>query len=303
MPSLSCTWRALCCTAPIAAKGALPACCPARLTVPRDLRGQRIPLPEVGLVMNRRMARLMHVRVGDRLTVQPIRGERRPVETPVMSIADGYMGLAVYARIDYLSRLVGEELAISDVQLVTDASPQGRRELYRQLKQLPGVRSVNVRADVIRNLIETLLETQYLFLGIWVLFAGVLFFGSVLNASLVSLAERQREVATFVALGYTRWQVGAMFMRESMLVNTAGTLLGLPVGYGLAQLMVYAYANDMLRLPLVSAVGLDWGDGFCHAVCPGGPSSRLRADPSLGLPPVAQGARIGLRRAIISRSG
>ena len=79
----------------------------------------------------------------------------------------------------------------------------------------------------------------------------MLFFGSVVNASLVSLAERQREVATFMALGYTHWQIGAMFMRESMIANSAGTLLGLPVGYGLTVLMVYAYENDVIRLPLV----------------------------------------------------
>jgi putative ABC transport system permease protein len=90
-----------------------------------------------------------------------------------------------------------------------------------------------------------------LFIGVWILFAGVLFFGSVLNASLVSLAERQREVATFLALGYTRWQIGAMFMRESLVANLAGTLLGLPVGYGLTVLMLYAYENDVIRLPLV----------------------------------------------------
>jgi ABC-type antimicrobial peptide transport system permease subunit len=110
---------------------------------------------------------------------------------------------------------------------------------------------------VIRKLVEALLESQYIVLGVWVVFAGVLFFGSVLNASLVSLAERQREVATFMALGYTRWQVGAMFMRESMLINTAGTLMGLPVGYGLAKLMVTP-TNDILHA-VGQLAGLDQG--------------------------------------------
>ena len=68
--------------------------------------------------------------------------------------------------------------------------------------------------------------------------------------ALVSLAERQREVATFLALGYTQWQVGAMFVRESMLVNVTGTLLGLPMGYGLTVLTVIAYAEGPWPSPV-----------------------------------------------------
>ena len=63
------------------------------------------------------------------------------------------------------------------------------------------------------------------------LFAGIVFFGSILNASLVSLAERQREVATLRVLGYGPWQVGSLLLRESMITTVLGTLLGMPLGY------------------------------------------------------------------------
>jgi putative ABC transport system permease protein len=107
---------------------------------------------------------------------------------------------------------------------------------------------------MIDNLLETLINNQYVFIGLLVLFAGIVFFGSIVNSSLVSLAERQREVATFRALGYGPWEVGGMFLRENLLVNTAGTLLGLPFGYALVQLTSLAYAeNDLMRIPVVTA--------------------------------------------------
>jgi putative ABC transport system permease protein len=84
-----------------------------------------------------------------------------------------------------------------------------------------------------------------------IFFAGVLFFGSVLNASLVSLAERQREVATLGALGYGRWEIGLLFLRESLLANFTGTLFGLPIGYLLTVLMASFYTNDLMRFPVV----------------------------------------------------
>jgi putative ABC transport system permease protein len=80
-----------------------------------------------------------------------------------------------------------------------------------------------------------------------------MFFGSIVNASLVNLAERQREVATFRALGYGPWRIGGLFFRESLLTSAVGTLAGLPVGWFLVWLTVNSYDNEMLRLPVVSA--------------------------------------------------
>ncbi len=107
---------------------------------------------------------------------------------------------------------------------------------------------------MIDNLVKTLIKNQFVFIGILVLFSGIVFFGSVVNSSLVSLAERQREVATFRAMGYGPWEVGGLFLRENLVVNAIGTLMGLPFGYWLVQLTSLAYEqNDLIRLPVVSA--------------------------------------------------
>ena len=105
--------------------------------------------------------------------------------------------------------------------------------MLEELKDLPAVQSYTARANTVHNLIETVLNTQMIFIGLLLLFAGVIFFSSMLNTSLIGLAERRREVATLRVMGYTEYQVGGYFLRESMLVNSLGTLLGLPVGYAL----------------------------------------------------------------------
>jgi putative ABC transport system permease protein len=68
---------------------------------------------------------------------------------------------------------------------------------------------------------------------------------------LISLAERSREVATLRVLGYSEWQVGNLFLRESVLVNTLGTLVGMPLGYLLNWGITVAYDTDMFRIPVV----------------------------------------------------
>lgn len=221
------------------------------LTTPRDTDGNPLRVPTAGLMLTRKMAELLHVSPGDRITIRPTKGDRALREVEIVSIADSFLGIAVYADYDFLCQFVGEESAVTGVQLLVQPGQKIRNALFQEIKQLPGVQSVTARADIIRNVQETLVQNQRVFIGLLVLFAGVIFFGSVLNSSLVSLAERRREVATLRVLGYGPWQVGGLFLRESLLTNTIGTFLGLPLGYALNYGITLAYDTEMFRIPLV----------------------------------------------------
>ncbi len=89
------------------------------------------------------------------------------------------------------------------------------------------------------------------FTGFLVLSAGVILFGTALNSSLVSLAEREREVATLLVLGYTPATVGGLFLRESVMVSLGGLLIGLPGGYLLYRSLTGVADKELFRLPLV----------------------------------------------------
>ncbi len=223
----------------------------ARLTIPRDASGNALRPPPYGLLMTRKMAQKLRVSIGDQVTVVPSKGLRQSRQAVVADIADSYLGMSVYADIHYLSSLLGEELALSGVQLKVDRRPDIRDQLNREIKQLPAVQSVGARADMIDNLNNTLIKTQMIFIGLLTMFAGVIFFSSILNASLINLAERRREVATLVVQGYTQWQVGGYFLRESLVVTLCGAALGLPLGYLLTRMLAVVYDTDMFRLPLI----------------------------------------------------
>lgn len=225
----------------------------ARLTVPRDAQGRALEIPATGILMSRRLAELLHVSPGETIVMEPVKGERRPVEVPIVQIADSFLGMSVYADIDYLSQLVDEHFAMTGAQLELDGDPNNRRRLYRELKQLPAVESINSRDQLIERLVTLVLEMQWISISFLVGFAGVIFFGSIVNASLVNLAERQREVATLISLGYTQWQVGSVFLRESLVTNTLGTVLGMPLGYLLLWTVAIQFANDVMRFPVVLA--------------------------------------------------
>jgi len=227
----------------------------ATLTVPRDVDARAIRIPSAGLAMSRKLAELLHLKRGDLVSFCPVKGLRRTYQVPVVEISEGYLGTAVYADIYYLSGLIGEELALSGVQLATDQDPAHTAALYRQLKQMPALQGVTSRADMIENLQESLTDLMWVFIVILLLFAGVVFFGSILNSSLVSLAERGREVATLRVLGYGPWQLGSLLLRESLIVTLVGTVLGMPLGYELTVLIAMFYDTEMFRFPVVYSAG------------------------------------------------
>ncbi|HET6884074.1 MAG TPA: ABC transporter permease [Pirellulales bacterium] len=157
-------------------KGGITGLAPdARLTIPRDVSGRRLRIPSAGLVMSRKLADVLHLNRGDVVEIRPTKGLREPYTAPVVEIADSYLGLTVYADIHYLSRMVHEELALSGVQLSVDPRRESLATLYRELKRMPGIQSVTARADTIANVMETLIKNQRVFIGLLVVFAGVIF--------------------------------------------------------------------------------------------------------------------------------
>lgn len=224
----------------------------ATLTVPRDTRLDPVRVPSAGLLMGDALAEILDVKPGDYIVVRPIKGDRRVRTAQVVAVAEGYMGLTCYADTRYLAKLVGEESAVSGVQVMVDPSEASRAAFMKELKRLPSLESFQERKHLIRNFTDTLIKTNTTAVGILLMFSGVIFFGSTLNSALIGLAERSREVGTFLGLGYTPIQVGNLFLREALVVNVFGTLCGLPLGYGLFRMTAAVFSNELARLPLLT---------------------------------------------------
>ena len=229
----------------------------ALLTVPRTTAGESIRVPRTGLLMTRRLAEQLGVGEGSTLHFRPIRGLRRTYEVPVVRAVDSTLGLAVYANADWLNRLVGETEAVSKVQVLAAQTPPERRAFLRHVKTLGRLQGFSQSAEQ-RRAVET--ELLSMMLGVMLVmvgFAAVIFFGSILNGSLISISERRREIATFRVLGYRPPEISGIFLRENLLVNLLGAVLGLPLGYALLNAMAKLSTNDLYAMP-VKVQPLSW---------------------------------------------
>lgn len=222
----------------------------AQLHTPLNAAGERVKIPQQGLVLTRKLGEILAAAPGDTVRLRPLIGRRQEVEAPVVAIADTFLGLSAYAEMGYLSRLLGEDRS-ANLLLTKNHEGDGPDALMTELKKRPAVVGVGERARSLSQLEETFGQVNGTMLWVMVIFAGTIAFGSVLNAALVSLSEREREVGTFRVLGYTPTQITWIFAGESFLLNGVGTVLGLGAGVGLAALLSTFYNTELYRFPLV----------------------------------------------------
>jgi putative ABC transport system permease protein len=220
----------------------------AQLTIPRMTDGRVVSVPSFGIMLTDSLAKKLDVDLGESIDLVPTQGERRRLTVPVTAIVQSYVGMAAYANFHVLNRLIGEENSLNTVQAKVDNQPEILRQFYAHLKQMPKLQGFAAIREQKQQL-KTLLAPVDTINSLLIIFAGLLCCGSIITASLISLSERRQEIATFRVLGYQPWQIGAVFWRESLLVNSFGIVCGLPIGYAFAQYIVNAVGTDTTRLP------------------------------------------------------
>ena len=221
-----------------------------RLYTPQDQSGRRIVIPSEGLILDRKLAEILHVKPGDQLRLRPLIAHRRETVAPVVGLVDSFLGISAYGDIEYLSRLLGEDWT-ANVLMSSSGAGFTRSPLLPEVKKRPTVVSLSERARSLTQLNETFGETMGAMLGIMVFFSGLIAFGSVLNATLVALSERRRDVGSLRVLGYAPAQVTGIFSGESYLLNGIGMLFGLLGGIGLTHLFANLYDTELYRFPAI----------------------------------------------------
>ncbi len=167
------------------------------------------------------------------------------------------MGLAMYANLDVVHRLMREGDVASGALLLIDPASEGA--VARALKRLPAVAGAGFKRAVVNSFRETMAANMNLSIAINLIFAGVIAFGVVYNAARVSLSERSRELASLRVLGFTRGEISSILLGELALLTLAALPVGAALGYALASLIVGTIQSEVYRFPLyVSRQAVAW---------------------------------------------
>ncbi len=227
----------------------------AQLTVPRDRKGKPISIPEEGVLLTRKLAEILGVRPGDFLEVEFAEGARLKRHTLVAGLIDNFIGLEVYADLNYLSRLIRHQPICSGIQLKFQGVGLQTDETIGRLKECGNVQIVTARTELAKSLRRIVDQNLGITLWVTLIFAGGLFVATMVTCSVVTASERQTEIATMHALGYTRGEIGGLFYRESFILTMVGLLAGIGLGVLLTVTLFRAYESELFRFPIVFRAG------------------------------------------------
>jgi putative ABC transport system permease protein len=220
-----------------------------QLTTPCDEAARAIAIPDGGLLMARRLMDQLGLSPGDPIRLIPVRGHRDPITTHVAQGFQSMLGLDVYADYRWMNRLMGESASVSEVRILALQNPAQRNTFMNNLKQMPNLETVTDIRTQKQVLVEKLDAAMRSSAIIMILFAAVIFFGAILNGTLIAIAERQREIATFSAIGYFDRETAQLFFRENLVTNLIGTVIGLPLGTMMLFGTMAAFQTDAYSIP------------------------------------------------------
>jgi putative ABC transport system permease protein len=111
--------------------------------------------------------------------------------------------------------------------------------------------------------------------GVSLLVGGI----GIMNIMLVSVTERTREIGILKSLGARRSDILVQFLMEAVMLSMLGGIIGLALGYGIGELIVYAVpsfrgASVPLWAALVS-IGFSTSIGVIFGITPAAKAAAL----------------------------
>lgn len=213
-----------------------------------DAELKPLALPDQGLLLTDHLAGMLQLRAGDRLTVEFLDGSREPAELVLAGTVKEYLGVGAYARRDWLNRLLREGDLVSGAWLSVE--PAAKAALLRELRGLPQVAGVGDRAASIASFYDTMAESILTFTLVMTLMAASITVGVVYNAARITLAERERDLASLRILGYTRAEVRGLLLGELATLSLGALLPGFALGWGMSSWLVGGFQSELYRVPL-----------------------------------------------------
>ncbi len=221
----------------------------ADLRFPVDQHLNSIRVPPDGLVLNMKLAQILHANPGDSIRMEVLEGARPIRDILVVGTVDEPVGLGAYMDAAALHRFMREAAVVSGARLKVD--PNLAPRLYSTLKRTPAVSGIGIRGAMLASFWKTFGESIWISTAFLVGFASVIAFGVVYNGIRIALSERGNELACLRVLGYTRAEAWRILMGEQGLLILVAIPAGFLLGLGLSVLLSQFFSRELFRLPLV----------------------------------------------------
>jgi putative ABC transport system permease protein len=215
-------------------------------------------LPAEGVLAGRGIADKLGVSEGDLLRID-LPTHDITIVLELIEFVNEPLGIPLYARLDVIIEAL-RDAGISDPEaLMTEPTVTSVMTLFdptlsrsttiTALEGIPGVLAVQ-DARTLYEMVQQFLALFYAFIGIMLIFGGLMAFSLMFNTISVNIAERSTEFATLKANGMADRTIAWMVVSENMLLTVIGVIPGVLLGVGVSALFLSSFNNDSFTFEL-----------------------------------------------------
>jgi putative ABC transport system permease protein len=210
--------------------------------------GDKLSLPDDGIVVPFKLAQEYNIKVGDTVTVRLESDlyKNESIRAKVAAIDVLYLSQDLYVSYAYLQKeavtpyVNGYYVEVKDKNLLTDTN-----------KYLSGVANVDsvVKNSSMKNETVSMMGMLNTMMYIMILMAGALALAVIFNISSINIFERRRDIATFKVLGYHKKEINSLVHIENLIITAFGCILGIAFGAVVLQVLLGVIVGDDMYLP------------------------------------------------------
>lgn len=215
-----------------------------------DKSGTRMDVPKTGLMLSEQVADKLHVRIGDVVLLDSIWAKDEKIKVKIERIVPQYLGANVYMDQDTLLSLLKQGDMATSALLSMDSKYVA--DLKDQYSTSKFVSHIEIRQEMIDKY-QQLIGSSAFSLWVMAVMAVVTGFAIVYNSSIISLAERKRELASLRVMGMTPREVMEVISVEQWLIGALGMMAGIPLAIVMNQAISQSMSSDLYTLPAMTS--------------------------------------------------
>ena len=202
-------------------------------TLEREENGEKLTLPEEGVILSHRLSEQTGLKEGDEITFN-VTGVSHEFTATVKDITSVRTPQGIY-----LSRTSWESMGESFLPNIVMMNDDG----YQNLKNCDALNEL-VSIDTQKDNVDELSESVYTVIKLLIIASFLLSVVILYNMGMMNYEERYREYATMKVIGYTNREIRNIVMTDCFLTLLPGWLLGIPVGFAFLRVFINVVSFD-----------------------------------------------------------
>lgn len=203
---------------------------------------KKLSLPNDGVFITEKMASLLHVKVGNTISIEVEGGKK--VSLPVKGIVENYALHYIYMKEEVYKKYIDDDISYQFMIVKLDKIKEDI--IAKELYQNKNVQSIFFTSDNLKTfdvMIDGLNKIIYLIIGAASLLALIVLY----NLTSININERLREIATLKVLGFDDKEVSRYIYRETLMLTLIGIFTGLFLGIFLHRYVILTAEMDNIR--------------------------------------------------------